>query len=72
MQEDKSPLEGIVDFLVDWVSDHLPLHLLPSQPEVVVPQFVAGRGRQTIKSKPKSSLFMLLSVTSTSGIQVTS
>ena len=55
VQEDEGPLEGIVDLLVDWVSDHLPLHLLPSQPEVVVPQLVAGRGRQTINSKPRSS-----------------
>ena len=47
MQEDEGPLEGIVDLLVNQVSDHLPLHLLPSQPEVVVPQFVAGGGGGT-------------------------
>ena len=51
VQEDKGPLKGIVDFLVDWVSDHLPLHLLPPQSEVVVPQLVAG-GTQTRNSKP--------------------
>ena len=55
VQEDEGPLKRIVDLLVDWVSDHLPLHLLPSQPEVVVPQLVAGRGRQTINSKSRSS-----------------
>lgn len=42
VQKDKGPLKGIVDLLVDRVSDHLPLHLLPSQSEVVVPQLVTG------------------------------
>ena len=58
VQEDKGPLKGIVDFLVDWVSDHLPLHLLPPQSEVVVPQLVAG-GTQTRNSKPNSSHYFM-------------
>ena len=42
VQKDKGPLKGIVDLLVDRVSDHLPLHLLSSESKVVVPQLVAG------------------------------
>ena len=54
VQEDESPLKGIVDFLVNWVSDHLPLHLLSSESEVVVPQLVAGRQTQneTVNQAP--------------------
>ena len=54
VQEDESPLKGIVDFLVNWVSDHLPLHLLSSESEVVVPQLVAGRQtrNETVNQTP--------------------
>jgi len=42
MKEDKGPLKGIVDLLIDWVSDDLALHLPSPQSEVVVPELVAG------------------------------
>ena len=41
MKEDEGPLKGIVDLLVDWVSDDLPLHLPSPQSEVVIPELVA-------------------------------
>ena len=42
MKEDEGPLKGIVDLLIDWVSDNLALYLLSPQSEVVVPELVAG------------------------------
>jgi len=41
MKEDECPLKGIVDLLIDWVSDNLALHLPSPQSEVVIPELVA-------------------------------
>ena len=41
MKEDEGPLKGIVDLLIDWVSDNLALYLLSPQSEVVIPELVA-------------------------------
>jgi len=43
MKEDEGPLKGIVDLLVDWVSNDLALYLLSPQSEVVIPELVAPR-----------------------------
>lgn len=44
VHEYEGSLEGIVDLLIDWVSDTLPPDLLSPQLEVVVPQLVAAAG----------------------------